>query len=243
MIQANSLEKINDRIYALCTPYHDIFTTVYFVKTERGTLLFDTARYDHDIEDAVIPALHKLGVNETDLKYIFISHDHSDHSGGLGRLLDFYPNACIVARSRSLGERFASYTVLSPQEGEILLDDLRVVHVTGHTSDCMALYDIRTKTLISGDCLQLYGVFGSGVWGANISFFTEYAENVQRLREMDIDAVCTAHDYHPCGRIYFGKSEIKSALDACLAPFALIRCLIDEDPVPRLRGHKIGLHR
>ena len=43
--------------------------------------------------------------------------------------------------------------------------------VTGHASDCAALYDRKTKTLISGDCLQLFGVFGSGAWGANISFF------------------------------------------------------------------------
>lgn len=229
-IQSNDLEKINDRIYALCIPYMDIFTTVYFIKTECGALLFDTATYDCDIENAVIPALHKLGIGEKDLKYIFISHHHDDHAGGLGRLLASYPEACVVSRSEALRERFASYAFLSPQGDEILLDDLRIVFVTGHTKDSQALFDNKTKTLISGDCLQLYGVFGSGNWGANILFSSEYAKKVQELREMDIDAILTAHHYHPCGRMYFGKTAIASALDACLAPFTLIQKLIDETP-------------
>ena len=229
-IQANDLEKINDRIYALCIPYKDIFTTVYFVKTECGALVFDTASYDFDIEDAVIPALHQLGIGEKDLKYVFISNDHADHAGGLGRLLASYPEVCVVSRSEALREKFVSHTFLSPQESETLLDDLSVIFVTGHTKDSAALFDRRTKTLISGDCLQLYGIFGSGKWGANIPFFSEYAENIQKLREMDIDAILAAHDYHPCGRKYFGKTEIASALDACLAPFTLIQKLIDEAP-------------
>jgi len=226
----NNLEKVNDRIYALCTPYKDIFTTVYFIITDKGVLLFDTASYDYDVEDAIIPALRKLGVGQNDLKYIFISHNHTDHAGGLGKLLSVYPNAFVVSGNESLRKKFEAYTFLSPIDGEILLDALRVLFVTGHTKDSMALYDNKTKTLISGDCLQLYGIFGSGCWGANISFPTEYARDIKKIREIEPDAILTAHDYHPCGRMYFGSSEISSALDACLEPFALIKQLIEESP-------------
>ncbi len=225
----NNLKKINDHIYALCTPYKDIFTTVYFIMTDSGVLLFDTASYDCDVEYAIIPALRELGVGEDDFKYIFISHNHTDHAGGLGKLFEAYPNVCVVSKSESLREKFAGYTFLMPSEGETLLDTLSVVSVTGHTKDSAALYDSRTKTLISGDCLQLYGIFGSGCWGANISFSTEYAEAIEKLRKMDIEAILTAHDYHPCGRMYFGKAEIAAALDACLAPFEIIKKLIEEN--------------
>lgn len=228
--QQSPLERINDSIYALRLPYKDIFTTVYFVKTKKGTLLFDAASYDCDIENAIIPALNELGVRESDLKYVFISHNHTDHAGGLERLLASYPNVCVVSKNEKLQEKFVGHTFLSPQEGEVLLDDLSVVYVIGHTADSMTLLDRRTKTLISGDCLQLWGIFGSGLWGANISFFTQYQQDIQKLREMDIDAIHTAHDYHPCGKAYLGKAQITAALDACLAPFALIRQLIEEDP-------------
>ena len=228
--KVKNLEKINEYTYALITPYKDIFTTVYFVKTDVGALLFDTASYACDVEDSILPALGKLGIGKDELKYIFISHNHTDHAGGLDDLLKAYPNACIVSRSESLKEKFEGYVFLSPIDGETLLDSLSVVSVEGHTKDSAALYDNRTKTLISGDCLQLYGIFGSGNWGANISFSTEYAKAIEKLRRMDIDAILTAHDYHPCGRMYFGKAEVASALDNCLAPFELIKALIDEDP-------------
>ena len=229
-IQINHLEKINDRIYALRTPYKDIFTTVYVIKTDCGALLFDAASYDCDVEDAIIPALHQLGIGEEDLKYVLISHYHADHAGGLKRLLAAYPSTRVITRNDDLKERLSSYTVLSPNEGELLLNDLGIVWIPGHTKDSLALLDHKTKTLISGDGLQLYGIFGSGNWGANISFPSEYMEKIQALREMDIDAILTAHDYHPLGQTYFGKAEIAAALDACLAPFARIQQLIDEAP-------------
>ena len=65
-----NLEKINEHIYALCLPYKDIFTTVYFIMTDSGVLIFDTASYDCDVEDAILPALRELGVGEDDLKYV-----------------------------------------------------------------------------------------------------------------------------------------------------------------------------
>ena len=229
-MQKYTLETINDYIYALRIPFEDIFTTVYFVKTEQGTLLFDTASNDCAVENAIIPAFHQLGVSEDGLKYIFISHSHDDHAGGLRRLLAYYPNACVVSRSETLRETFASYKFLSPQEDEVLLDNLRVVFLTGHTQDSATIYDKRTKTLISGDSIQLYGVFGSGDWGSNVSFVKEYVRNIQNLRNMDIDAILTAHNFHPYGRMFFGKLQIASALDACLAPFAIIKKLIDEFP-------------
>lgn len=226
----NRPEKINDNIYALCVPYKDIFTTVYFVKTENGALIFDTASYDQDVDSAVIPALRELEIGENDLKYVFISHNHTDHAGGLGKLLQAYPNATVVSKSEKLKEKFSEYTFLSPSEGETLLCSLSVVSIPGHTKDSAAIYDSRTKTLISGDCLQLYGIFGSGAWGANISFFAEYADAIRKLCGMDVDAILTAHDYHPYGRMYFGKQKVADALDACLEPFKIIEKIIAGNP-------------
>ena len=116
-----NFERVNDHIYSLRIPYMDIFTTVYLVRTESGMLLFDTASYDQDVEEYIVPALRELGVGEKELKYVFVSHDHTDHSGGLGRLLEVYPKVCVASGSEAIGEKFKEYTVLSPREGEILL--------------------------------------------------------------------------------------------------------------------------
>ena len=88
----------------------------------------------------------------------------------------------------------------------------------------------RTKTLISGDSLQLYGIFGSGTWAANISYPRMHMDAVEKLRKMDIETILTAHDYHPYGHRYEGKAAVSAALDAALAPLLYIRQLITENP-------------
>lgn len=47
---------------------------------------------------------------------------------------------------------------------------------------------------------------------------------------MDIDIILTAHDYHPCGRIYSGRAKTEAALDACLEPFDVIERLVAGAP-------------
>ena len=46
-----NLFKINENIYRLTVPFFDVYTTVYFVETDEGILVFDTATYDSDVED------------------------------------------------------------------------------------------------------------------------------------------------------------------------------------------------
>ena len=135
----------NSSILRVTTPYKDIFTTVYVVKTEKGVLLFDAASYDCDADDAIIPALASFGVTPADVKYIFISHNHTDHSGGLAKLMTYCPDAVILSRSGALKEKFSQYNVLCPEDGDEILDVFRVVTVSGHSADSCAVLDTRTK--------------------------------------------------------------------------------------------------
>ena len=222
--------KINDNIYRLTLPYKDIYTTVYVIKTEKGVLLFDSASYDSDIEEYILPFLFKLNITADMLKYVFISHDHNDHSGGLGELIKKFPDINIIAKSPEIKERYKDANVIIPKENDVFMDYLKVINITGHTAESIAVYDMRTKTLISGDCLQLYGIYGSGKWGANISFPIEHIKAVGKLRNMDIEHIFTAHDYHPCGYSYIGKEEVLKALDACVSPLYEIEDMIKKNP-------------
>ncbi|MBE6787477.1 MAG: MBL fold metallo-hydrolase [Ruminococcaceae bacterium] len=224
------IEKINDNIYRTVTPYKDIWTTMYIVKTEKGDLLFDAASFDEDAQNYIVPFLKECGVTSESLKYIFISHDHSDHAGGLGALMEYYPDAVILSRSTELRNRFAEYDVIPPQENEVFLDVLKTVTITGHTSDCAGLYDVRTKTLITGDCLQVGGIVGSENWAANIRFPVCYFEDIEKVRKMDIDLLLTAHDYYPFGYKAKGKEEINRYLDGCREPLLKLKKLILENP-------------
>lgn len=210
-----NLTQINEHIYRLKVPFKDIYTTVCILRTEAGVLVFDTATYESDITEIVLPALTHLGVTADQLKYIFISHNHGDHAGGLATLAQHFPQACIVSRSPALRETYAEHPFCLPEDGEVLMDVLQVVAIPGHTADSAALLDRRTGTLIVGDSLQLYGIYGSGNWGANISYPVEHTAAIEKLRGMDLHLVIAAHEYHPCGYRYEGKEQIHAALNAC----------------------------
>ena len=221
-----SITKINENIIRLTIPYKDIYTTIYAIKTDGGYVLFDSASYDEDIDAYVIPFLNELNVTKEELKYVFISHNHTDHAGGLGAFMKAFPNTCIISRHPDIIERFKGYNTLLPQEESVILNDLKIVTIIGHTADSSAILDMRTNTLISGDGLQLHGIFGSGKWGSNISFPDTHIHEVNKLMQMEIEHILTAHDYHPYGNSYVGKENVQNALNACIEPLYKVRDMI-----------------
>ena len=221
-------EKINDNIYRLTLPFQDVFTSVFLIKSDEGAILFDTASYETDAENEIIPFLKELGVTP---KYVFISHNHDDHSGGLKRLIKEFPEICIVSRNDGIKEEYGDCKFYFPEDNDRISGVCRVITIPGHTKDSIALFDERTKTLITGDCLQLYGLFGSGEWGANITFIGEHRLAVEKVRRMDIAEIFTAHDYHPYGYHHQGREEIERALDMCIEPLDKIKMLIMENPM------------
>ena len=102
--------------------------------------------------------------------------------------------------------------------------------IPGHSMDSMGLWDTRDNTLLSGDCLQLFGIFGAGDWAANISYPLFHLDALKKLAALPLERIYAAHDYHPLGWCYEGTAGICAALDACRRPLFLIRDLIEQNP-------------
>ena len=224
------IKQLTTDITAIRVPFLDIFTTVFLVRTEEGNLLFDAATYPTDTTDIILPALAECGVRGEELSAVFISHPHRDHMGGLAALLERYPDLTVIAGSNALERDHDIRHLVIGRDGDTLLGDLRIVAIPGHTTDAIALLDTRTATLLSGDGLQLYGIFGSGCWGANVPFPRAHLSALDRLAKLDLAAIYPAHDYHPVGDAYIGKEMISRALDACREPLFAIRDMIKESP-------------
>ena len=201
---------ITPRIRRITIPYKDIYTSVFILDTKDGTILFDTAFSDYDVDTFILPELQRRN-----LRYIFISHNHRDHAWGLERLMEVYPDATIVTQNDDLAEKFAKFSVLRPQEGDMLLDTFRVVNTPGHTADSQSLFDESTGTLFTGDALQAYGIWGGSPWGACIRCIPEHLEALKKLRELPVVDLLMAHDYHPYGNEVYGTEEIQNCLDIC----------------------------
>ena len=201
---------LSSRARRITIPYKDIYTSVFILDTADGTVLFDTAASDYDVDTYILPELTRRN-----LSYIFISHNHRDHAWGLDRLMEVYPEACIVTQNDALAEKFAKFSVLRLQDGDMLLDTFQVVSIPGHTADAQGLLDTRTGMLFTGDCLQAYGIYGEGQWGACIRAIPEHLAALQKLRKMELTNLVMAHDYHPYGNEVYGAEEIQNCLDIC----------------------------
>lgn len=74
-----------------------------YLETEKYKCLLDTGASDIFIRNA-----EKMVIDLEDVDYVFISHGHSDHTGGLKSFLEINTKAKIVLSGNTLSQRFYS---------------------------------------------------------------------------------------------------------------------------------------
>ena len=226
----HTITEIRPDIFRITIPFENIYTTVFLIRTDAGFLLLDTATYDSDIDRYVLPAMRQLGAAPEQLRYVCLSHSHRDHAGGLSRLMEFCPKACILSHSASLRESFSKYKTEDIQDNETVLHDLRLILIPGHAPDCAAVLDTRSNTLLTGDCLQVYGIYGSGKWGTNITMQSAHRKALQKLRTYPVETLIASHDYHPYGYIAEGKAAVEQYYTGCAEAVDAVWKAVQEHP-------------
>ena len=111
------------------------------LQTERHKILLDTGASDVFIRNA-----EQLGIDLSDVGYVFISHGHSDHAGGLRYFLEHNQKAQVIVSPDAMSGKFFSkrgnlhsITTEWPEIGEdrlVLIDQtceiLEGLHVIAH---------------------------------------------------------------------------------------------------------------
>ena len=69
--------------------------------TERHKILLDTGASDVFIRNA-----EQLGIDLSDVDYVFISHGHSDHAGGLRYFLEHHQKAQVIVSPDAMSGKF-----------------------------------------------------------------------------------------------------------------------------------------
>ena len=82
-------------------------------QTEHGlSILLDTGSLlvllDTGASDLFMRNARTLGVNVADVDYVFLSHGHNDHAGGLRSFLDINDKAKIIVSPKAIGKAFFS---------------------------------------------------------------------------------------------------------------------------------------
>lgn len=170
----------------------------------------------------LISGLNALGISTDRIKLIVISHYHPDHSGGLRSLLEVtdakmaahsgdafilsghevppspYANSILAKIAAPLLGKFYSVPVQIDhilQDGDFLPvgEEIKIVHIPGHTAGMICLYLPVQKLLIAGDALQLR-MRRLGLPSKSVTRdFTQATESLHKLKHLDFETICFSH--------------------------------------------------
>lgn len=229
-------EKLYPDIYLLKVPFSGLWTGVVLIRGEENCLI-DSGAKDSDVDDYIVPALAELGLDLNKIGWLLNTHSHGDHIGGHARIRNL-ANLKVAAHASSAPKvadpvpyaietrtRFPEHSP-APQsylkgvpvdrvleDGEVIAGRLQVVHTPGHDDDCVCWYDLKTKTLITGDSLQ-----GNGTPAQGVGFYKnleEYLSSLGKLRQLPIDHIVCGHDYDQIGWNVSGAEDVSKALQCC----------------------------
>ena len=181
------------------TPY-GMYTNVYIIQDEdsKETMVVDPGA---EVEK-IIEMLDILNAN---LKYIYLTHCHADHSGGAEELRNKKGGKILIHRLDSKGLEdnsisLSTYIGMKPfyLEADSRIDDedlihlgnleFKVIHTPGHTKGCSCLYCKEENLLFSGDTLF------RGTWGRTdlpTSSFEEIIDSItNKLMLLPDDTIC-----------------------------------------------------
>lgn len=170
---------------------------IVFDEQSKETMVIDPAG---DVQK-IIEMLHILKAN---LKYIYITHCHGDHIGGVQELKDKKGGKILIHRLDEPGLNDQSinlteYIGIEPVHLKVdsIVDDgdflhlgsleFQVIHTPGHTCGCSSLYCEKEKLLFSGDTLF------RGTWGRTdlpTSSFSEIMNSISnKLMKLPEDTI------------------------------------------------------
>jgi metallo-beta-lactamase class B len=84
-------QKVFDNLYWVGTKIHSSWA----IKTSAGIILIDTL-FNYAVEPEIIGGLKKLGLDPATVKYVIVTHGHSDHDEGAKLLQDRYGTHVIM---------------------------------------------------------------------------------------------------------------------------------------------------
>lgn len=137
-----------------------IMNNCYVLNNETGSeaLVIDPGYPNRELEAYLM-------ANKLDVKYIILTHGHGDHTGGIDRLRELYPELKLVAskkeakllynRNMSFGQGGIVADMELQGEGELELCGIKmqIIETPGHTPGGICIYIESEKTLFSGDTL------------------------------------------------------------------------------------------
>jgi flavorubredoxin len=151
------IEQVTPSLYALAVwdeGWHS-FNNCYVVRDGGHAILIDSGKTEH--APVLEEALHELGLNQSNITAVIVTHGHHDHVGGaLAAGFAKTPKHIHPADKRLLPETVRDgWHADLPSDGNLF--GLRCVLLGQHTLGSVALFHPPTHALFWGDHLCFFG--------------------------------------------------------------------------------------
>jgi len=191
--------KVFDNLYFLGQTEY----SAWAVKTSAGLIIIDSI-FDYSVDDEVVGGLKAMGLDPAAIKYVVISHGHSDHSGGAKYLQDRFNARVILAAAdwdlldKSTGTKPRRDMVATDGQKLTLGDTtLTLYNTPGHTMGTLS-----TLIPVKDDGVPHVAAYWGGTafnWTANRNayitaerpdsfWFKTYSDSARRFKEITTKA-------------------------------------------------------
>jgi metallo-beta-lactamase class B len=116
--------KVFDNLYFVGSKIHSSWA----LTTTEGIILLDTL-FTYNSEEEIVGGLKKLGLDPAKVKYVIITHAHSDHVGGAKMMQDRYGSRIVMGGPDwdSIEKSVHGYPLGKPKRDIVAVDGQRVM--------------------------------------------------------------------------------------------------------------------
>jgi metallo-beta-lactamase class B len=177
--------KVADNLYFLGTKIHSSWAIV----GSEGTIVIE-ALYDYAAKDEILGGMKKLGLDQSRVKYVILSHAHADHDGGAKLLQDSFSGAHLIygAEDWHAVDRSTNHAGGKPKHDMVGADgmkvsvgdaSLQIVTMPGHTPGTLSyLFEVRDH----GKPLRVAYVGGTAIpFNATAAYYDGYIASSRKM--------------------------------------------------------------
>ena len=188
--------KVADNLYFLGTKIHSAWALV----GSEGIIVLE-ALYDYAAPDEIVGGMRKLGLENSRVKYVIISHAHGDHDGGARFLQNTIPSAHLVYGGPDWDavDRSTNHAGGKPKHDTVGADGMKftvgdasvqIVTTPGHTPGTISfLFEAKDN----GKPLRIAYVGGTAIpFDGTAAYYDGYLASVKKMAKAAADFGATA---------------------------------------------------
>jgi metallo-beta-lactamase class B len=188
--------KVADNLYFLGTKIHSAWAIV----GSEGIIIIE-ALYDYAASDEILGGMKKLGLDQSKVKYVILSHAHADHDGGAKLLQDAFAGAHLIYGREDWDavDKSVNHAGGKPKHDMVGADGMKIsvgdasvqiVTTPGHTPGTLSyLFEVRDN----GKPLRIAYVGGTAIpFNGTATYYDGYIASSKKLANAAADYRATA---------------------------------------------------